>query len=137
MMDSSRAEVCSGEVPFLEGRRAEGDSFSTCWDGKGGGSARPQWAINPRFVRGIRGIQKGEEGEGDELWEEKRTGVAYGNLEIDHLLRKRAHLVVEAEPVLSRLFRREHGVQLAFLGALHDDLVVGTGDNVVDIEGAA
>ena len=32
-MDSSRAEVCSGEVPFLEGRRAEGDSFSTC---KGG-----------------------------------------------------------------------------------------------------
>ena len=29
-MDSSRAEVCSGEVPCLEGRRAEGDSFSTC-----------------------------------------------------------------------------------------------------------
>ena len=29
MMDSSRAEVCSGEVPCLEGRRAEGDSFST------------------------------------------------------------------------------------------------------------
>lgn len=30
MMDSSRAEVCSGEVPCLEGRRAEGVSFSTC-----------------------------------------------------------------------------------------------------------
>ena len=30
MIDSSRAEVCSGEVPCLEGRRAEGDSFSTC-----------------------------------------------------------------------------------------------------------
>ena len=29
IMDSSRAEVCSGEVPCLEGRRAEGDSFST------------------------------------------------------------------------------------------------------------
>ena len=29
-MDSSRAEVCSGEVPFLEGSIAEGDSFSTC-----------------------------------------------------------------------------------------------------------
>ena len=29
MMDSSRAEVCSGDVPCLEGRRAEGDSFST------------------------------------------------------------------------------------------------------------
>ena len=29
MIDSSRAEVCSGEVPCLEGRRAEGDSFST------------------------------------------------------------------------------------------------------------
>ena len=29
MMDSSRAEVCSGEVPCLEGRRADGDSFST------------------------------------------------------------------------------------------------------------
>lgn len=33
MMDSSRAEVCSGEVPLLEGRRAEGDSFSTCEGG--------------------------------------------------------------------------------------------------------
>ena len=30
IIDSSRAEVCSGEVPCLEGRRAEGDSFSTC-----------------------------------------------------------------------------------------------------------
>lgn len=29
MMDSSSADVCSGEVPLLEGRRAEGDSFST------------------------------------------------------------------------------------------------------------
>jgi hypothetical protein len=28
-MDSSRAEVCSGEVPCFEGRRAEGVSFST------------------------------------------------------------------------------------------------------------
>ena len=28
-MDSSSAEVCSGEVPCLEGRRAEGVSFST------------------------------------------------------------------------------------------------------------
>lgn len=34
MMDSSKAEVCSGEVPLLEGRRAEGDSFSTCEGGK-------------------------------------------------------------------------------------------------------
>jgi len=29
-MDSSSAEVCSGEVPCFDGRRAEGDSFSTC-----------------------------------------------------------------------------------------------------------
>lgn len=29
MMDSSRADVCSGEVPCLDGRWAEGDSFST------------------------------------------------------------------------------------------------------------
>lgn len=28
-MDSSRAEVCSGEVPCLLGRRASRDSFST------------------------------------------------------------------------------------------------------------
>ena len=35
MMDSSRAEVCSGEVPCLEGNKAEGDSFSTCEDGEG------------------------------------------------------------------------------------------------------
>ena len=33
MMDSSRAEVCSGEVPCLEGRSADGDSFST-WRGR-------------------------------------------------------------------------------------------------------
>ena len=29
-MDSSRAVVCSGEVPCLEGREAARDSFSTC-----------------------------------------------------------------------------------------------------------
>lgn len=29
MIDSSRADVCSGEVPCFDGRRAEGDSFST------------------------------------------------------------------------------------------------------------
>ena len=40
MMDSSSAEVCSGEVPFLEGSMAEGDSFSTCKGGEG--SARDQ-----------------------------------------------------------------------------------------------
>ena len=37
-MDSSRAEVCSGEVPCFEGRRAEGDSFSTCKGGEGSAS---------------------------------------------------------------------------------------------------
>ena len=36
-MDSSRAEVCSGEVPCLEGRCAERDSFSTYWEGGRGG----------------------------------------------------------------------------------------------------
>ena len=28
-MDSSRADVCSGEVPFLDGNAAARDSFST------------------------------------------------------------------------------------------------------------
>lgn len=41
MMDSSRAEVCSGGVPFLEGRRAEGDSFSTCKGGSGSACGHP------------------------------------------------------------------------------------------------
>ena len=39
-MDSSRAEVCSGEVPCLEGRWAERDSFSTCGEGREGGISK-------------------------------------------------------------------------------------------------
>jgi hypothetical protein len=63
----------------------------------------------------------------------------YGNLKIDQLLSKCAHLVVEAEPVLADLVGREYKVALALLGTVEDDLLVSTvasgpDDRVVDIK---
>lgn len=67
----------------------------------------------------------------------KGEGHTYSDLEIHKLLRERAHLVIEAESILSRLQRREHEVALALLLAVQDDLVVRARHLVVDIEGAS
>lgn len=58
----------------------------------------------------------------------------YSNLEIDELLGKGTHLVVEAEGVVTGLLRREDKVSLPLLLARENDLAVGTLDLVIDIE---
>jgi hypothetical protein len=61
----------------------------------------------------------------------------YRNLKIYHLLRKSAHLIIKAEPILAHIIRRKHKVALSLLRAVEDDLVRGARDRVVDVEGAA
>lgn len=58
------------------------------------------------------------------------------NLEVDVFLRKCAHLVVEAERVISNQLRSEDEVALSLLFALQDDLSTGALDEVVDIKRA-
>ena len=58
----------------------------------------------------------------------------YSNLKIDQLLGKRRHLVIEAESVLAQLLRSEDKVALPLLLPVHDDLLAGSDDGVVDIK---
>ena len=67
----------------------------------------------------------------------KGTGESYSYLKVYHLLNESAHLIVEAEPVFSLLFRGKDKVTLTFLLALHDNPVTGPHNTVVNIEGAA
>ena len=115
-IDSSKADVCSGVVPCFCGRDAERDSPSTCILEKVDqhtrvSSWRMRWRIGERS--------------------------AYGKLEIHHLVRHGAHIVVEAGSVISRIGGREHEVALPLLSPLHDHPVVGADNLVIDIEGAA
>lgn len=64
-------------------------------------------------------------------------GSTYGNLEINQFLRKRRHLVVEAEAVFTDGLRGEDEIALALLCVLHDDLLARSDDGVIDIERAA
>lgn len=68
------------------------------------------------------------------FWGVQRT---YGNLKIYHLLRKRAHLIVEAKSVLSDIVRRKDKVALSLLCSIKNELICRSGNRVVDIEGAA
>ena len=67
-------------------------------------------------------------------WEGGRTD---GDFEIHHLLRERAHLVVETEPVFPRICGGEHEIALSLLLVFHDYLFVRAHHAVVDVEGAA
>lgn len=104
-MDSSRAEVCSGEVPCLDGKLVR-SSFST-------------W----RDIQSAVG------------WEAIRcTWPTHSYLEIHKFLGECAHLIVETEPVLPNLSSREDKVSLSLLLAVHNNLLVGADDFIVDIE---
>ena len=61
----------------------------------------------------------------------------YSYLKVHHLFLKCAHLVVEAEPVFSLLFRCEHKVSLALLLPVHNCPLIGAYNGVIDIEGAS
>lgn len=62
---------------------------------------------------------------------------AYGNFKVDKLLRKRAHLVVEAEAVDPRIIRRKHKVALALLLPRHNHSPIGPHGFIVHVERAA
>lgn len=120
-MDSSRAEVCSGDVPCFEGSCAR-CSFSTYSDAKKG-HCQPACLVSHRERRA------------------PGRGRTNSNLEIHHFLRKRRHAIVEAEAVLSNILSGEDEITLPLFRALHDDIVIGTdlraNHCVVDIEGAS
>lgn len=61
----------------------------------------------------------------------------HSDLKVHKLVRKRAHLVVQAELVITRLQRCEHKVALALLFPVQNDLPVGTRHLIIDIEGAS
>jgi len=130
-MDSSSAEVCSGEVPCLEGRRADGDSFSTCVKEVG---YQYTVLIDTMVAKGEHRAELRPEYIGASSEE---RGATYSDLEIHHLLRESAHLIVEAEHVFSSLFCGEHRVYLPLLAVLHNDLAIGSRHAVVDVEGTA
>lgn len=61
----------------------------------------------------------------------------YSDLKVHHLLRKRAHLIVEAEPVFANVIRRKHKVTLALLGAIENDFISRADDRVIYVERTA
>ena len=63
--------------------------------------------------------------------------ATYRNLEVDHLLGKRGHLIVEAECIFADALRGEDEISLAFLCSVEDDLAARCGHGVVDIERSA
>jgi hypothetical protein len=67
----------------------------------------------------------------------QKQEIAYSNFEIDKLLCKCAHLVIEAESVFSRLAGGEDEVALSLLFTIHDDLVPRSHNLVIDIEGTS
>lgn len=124
-MDSSRAEVCSGDVPCLAGIEAR-TSFSTCAE-KGIKLVQlfPRLSSHPVPCNGHPDATGG------------KRRQTYSDLEIHKLLRERAHLVIKAEFVLPRLQRREDEVTLALLFPVQDDLLVRARHLVIDVEGTA
>ena len=60
----------------------------------------------------------------------------YRDLKVHELLCPGAHLVVEAEPVLADIIRREHKITLLLLLALQNDTFLRSHDFVIDIEGS-
>jgi hypothetical protein len=111
-IDSSKADVCSGDVPCLEGIEAR-CSFSTYFSaGK---------------------VSSCTSGGGQRT----KRGNAYSDFKIDKLLRECAHLIIEAESVFARLARGEDEVALSLLFAIQDDLVPRSHNLVINIEGAS
>lgn len=60
----------------------------------------------------------------------------YRNLEINQLLRESRHFIAETEAILAYALRRKHIVALSFFGSFQNHFVKGSGDLVIDIEGA-
>ena len=63
--------------------------------------------------------------------------LTYRDLEVYQLLRKRRHLIVEAEPVFSHTLSRKNEIALTFLRSVQDHLITRTDNGVIDIERTA
>lgn len=63
--------------------------------------------------------------------------LTYSDFKVDEFLCECAHLVVEAEPVLSSLGRCKDEIPLSLLLAIHHDLVSWTNNLVINIEGTS
>ena len=124
MIDSSSAEVCSGEVPCLLGNCASRDSFSTL---------RHPFISNLHLtiVLGERFTQM------TGIWFHSTALGAYRNLEINQFLCKCAHLIIETESIFALIFCCKDKIALPLLGALHYCSFVGTNHAVVNVERAS
>src|SRR3569833_1421660 len=108
--DSSSTDVCSGELPCLDGRLTRA-SFSTC---RGHATLVPcKSSAQPRRL------------------------ATYSNLEVDVFIRIRAHLVAEAELILADVVGTEDEVALSLILTIQNDLARGAGNLVIDIERAS
>ena len=58
----------------------------------------------------------------------------YSDFEVHEFLGEGTHFVIEAESVFARLAGREDEVALSLFLSVHDDLIIGAHDLVVDIE---
>lgn len=65
------------------------------------------------------------------------TAIAHRDLEVHHLVGVRAHLVVEAELVFTRLLCCKDGIHLTLLAILHYDVVAGAPDAIIHVERSA
>lgn len=61
----------------------------------------------------------------------------YCDLEIDHLLCKRRHLIIETESVLPDTLSREYEVALALLASFRNNIIARSDNGVIDIERTA
>jgi hypothetical protein len=113
-IDSSSADVCSGDVPCLEGIWASRCSFSTL-------PSQHLVSILHLYKADMKGGKGEEEG-------------TYSDLEIHKFLRKSTHLVIETELIFARLRSCEHEVSLSLLLSIHYDFVLWSDDLVVDVE---
>lgn len=92
--------------------------------------------IISRQLGKIRRCRMRSVGESKRPDNKKRRG-AYSYLKIHHLLRKRAHLIIEAEPIFTSLLCRKHRIDLSLVRVFHDDFSIRPVDIVVNIKGAA
>lgn len=106
-MDSSNADVCSGEVPCFEGKLVR-SSFST-WIGT---VSLLGMGMATRYA-------------------------THSDLKVHKLLGESAHLVVKAESIFSNIVGREDEVALAFLLTIHNYSFIGSDDLIVNIERAS
>lgn len=62
------------------------------------------------------------------------VAITHSDLEVNHFLGKRRHVVVEAELILANALGREDEVALSFFRAVKNDLVTRPSYSEIDVE---